>query len=412
MAETTQATGNRTRGYILAGLGALALAILAYFAWPDATDIAVVDGAGDAEEAAVVETAPVVELETADPAPAEVAEAPAPAPSPEFDVVRVEPDGTALVAGRAEPGATVSVEVDGETVMETEADAGGNFVAMMSLGESDTPRVVSLKAQNAEGDEDGSAQSVIVAASPEVQETGQEALAALDDTAEGAAQEGRADTSVASATADATATPADSDGTDMAAADTQGDPTDVKDQEAPLVLLAEGDKIEVLQSGGDVLPSEQVVVDAITYDEEGEVSLSGRASEGGGFVRLYLDNDPVDTVPVAPDGQWRTDLPNVETGVYTLRVDELASSGSVLSRVETPFKREAVADIRALDLRGSDAALVPIALVTVQPGNTLWGIADQNYGDGQSYVRVFEANRDRIRDPDLIYPGQIFTVPN
>lgn len=49
--------------------------------------------------------------------------------------------------------------------------------------------------------------------------------------------------------------------------------------------------------------------------------------------------------------------------------------------------------------------------VTVQPGFTLWGIAQERYGDGVLYVQVFEANRDKIRDPDLIYPGQVFTVP-
>jgi nucleoid-associated protein YgaU len=49
--------------------------------------------------------------------------------------------------------------------------------------------------------------------------------------------------------------------------------------------------------------------------------------------------------------------------------------------------------------------------VTVQPGFTLWGIAKDNFGDGVLYVQVFDANRDKIRDPDLIYPGQVFTIP-
>ena len=49
--------------------------------------------------------------------------------------------------------------------------------------------------------------------------------------------------------------------------------------------------------------------------------------------------------------------------------------------------------------------------VTVQPGFTLWGIAQERYGDGVLYVQVFEANRDKIRDPDLIYPGQVLSVP-
>ena len=55
-------------------------------------------------------------------------------------------------------------------------------------------------------------------------------------------------------------------------------------------------------------------------------------------------------------------------------------------------------------------AAAPIT-ITVQPGFTLWAIARDTYGDGVLYVQVFEANRDKIKDPDLIYPGQVFTVP-
>ena len=48
---------------------------------------------------------------------------------------------------------------------------------------------------------------------------------------------------------------------------------------------------------------------------------------------------------------------------------------------------------------------------TVLPGYTLWGIAQANYGDGILYVQLFEANKDKIKDPDLIYPGQVFDLP-
>ncbi|MFZ1512107.1 MAG: LysM peptidoglycan-binding domain-containing protein, partial [Tabrizicola sp.] len=56
------------------------------------------------------------------------------------------------------------------------------------------------------------------------------------------------------------------------------------------------------------------------------------------------------------------------------------------------------------------AAAMPVT-VTVQPGFTLWGIAQERYGDGVLYVQVFEANKDKIKNPDLIYPGQVFSVP-
>ncbi len=60
---------------------------------------------------------------------------------------------------------------------------------------------------------------------------------------------------------------------------------------------------------------------------------------------------------------------------------------------------------------GTAAVQPPVRIVTVQPGATLWAIARDRYGEGQLYLQVFEANKDKIRDPDLIYPGQVFTVP-
>ena len=55
--------------------------------------------------------------------------------------------------------------------------------------------------------------------------------------------------------------------------------------------------------------------------------------------------------------------------------------------------------------------LAPVRQVTVERGSTLWAIARDRYGEGMMFVRVFEANRDLIRDPDLIYPGQVFALP-
>jgi nucleoid-associated protein YgaU len=58
-----------------------------------------------------------------------------------------------------------------------------------------------------------------------------------------------------------------------------------------------------------------------------------------------------------------------------------------------------------------EAAPAPVT-VTVQPGHTLWAIAEGQMGDGILYVQVYEANKEAIRDPDLIYPGQVFTMPS
>ena len=47
----------------------------------------------------------------------------------------------------------------------------------------------------------------------------------------------------------------------------------------------------------------------------------------------------------------------------------------------------------------------------VRRGNSLWWIARRMYGDGVRYTAIYSANRERIRDPDLIYPGQVFKLP-
>jgi len=49
--------------------------------------------------------------------------------------------------------------------------------------------------------------------------------------------------------------------------------------------------------------------------------------------------------------------------------------------------------------------------LTVVHGDNLWNIARAHYGEGLRYTVIFEANKTQIRDPDLIYPGQIFSLP-
>ena len=191
----------------------------------------------------------------------------------------------------------------------------------------------------------------------------------------------------------------------------QTDDVELEVAEAPTTVLRIDDEgVDVVQPAQEAdLPPEvvdAVALDTITYAPSGEVALGGRAREG--FVRIYLDDTPILTAPVDEDGQWRTELPEVDTGVYQLRVDELDADGQVISRVETPFRREdrttVAAEAVPVDGEG-------ISISTVQPGSTLWAIARERYGDGTLYVRVFNANRDRIRDPDLIYPGQVFALP-
>lgn len=180
---------------------------------------------------------------------------------------------------------------------------------------------------------------------------------------------------------------------------------------SPVVIIADSSGARVLQSptAPELAPEVQatVAIDSISYSDLGEVQVAG-TSPSGDFVRIYLDNELSSTARIAQSGLWELKLPDVAPGVYTLRVDQVSDAGEVVSRVETPFKREPseklVEATQEIDIK-------KVLAVTVQPGMTLWAISKENYGDGRLYVQVFEANKDRIRNPDLIYPGQVFTVP-
>lgn len=50
-------------------------------------------------------------------------------------------------------------------------------------------------------------------------------------------------------------------------------------------------------------------------------------------------------------------------------------------------------------------------LYTVRPGEWLWDISRKEYGTAIGWFRIYEANRAKIKDPDLIYPGQVFVIP-
>ena len=205
-------------------------------------------------------------------------------------------------------------------------------------------------------------------------------------------------------------------------------------------------QVLIVDKGGvrppSAAPVEGIVIDTIGYAANGDVTLAGRGQPGS-FARAYLDNAELAMLPIGDDGLWHGEIAGIAPGLYTLRVDQVGADGKVTARFETPFQREApdvvaaalpplnpapppvfnapaVSDTTATAPETSAAAPVPAAAeaapvrpvsVTVQPGFTLWRIARENYGDGVLYVKVFEANKDQIRNPDLIYPGQIFTVP-
>ena len=334
---------------------------------------------------------------------------PEPVPA-RYDALRVTPEGALTLAGTVAPGAVVEVLLDGAVIDTQTADAQGAFASVVMVAPSAAPRSLGLRVTGADGVARMAPESLTVAPSP---------------LALAAAQDAEADR-IAAAEA-------------LAA--------------RPLVTDASG--------GARLLAGAvaELVIDTLAFGADGALSVSGRGAPAGAALRAYVDNAEVGLVRPDAVGAWQMRLPAAAPGAHVLRIDALDAAGQVVARAEQgfdavlPAPAEIAARLPALPLASAELAANPPAIsppaislpamavteapaapvpqaagaatepapevatgaggraVTILRGHTLWAIAREAYGDPYLYVQIFEANRDQIRDPNLIYPGQVFALP-
>jgi len=278
---------------------------------------------------------------------------------PSFDIVRVSPKGETVIAGRAKPDAQVTLYNDGKELGRVTADKRGEWVYVSDKPLPAGNAKLTIAAKDAEG---------------KVVRSDKVAVVVVPERTVPGSSDSRA---ASSGTSTAPAQP-------------------------PLAVLVprEGaSRLLQAPAPGPGVGTAALRLQVIDYDEEGRLSLRGKGKPGAA-IRIYVDNGPVGEARVPTDGKWQL-RPNhaVAPGTYKLRIDQIAA-GKVSERVELPFTRAA-----PLKSRPGENYFI------VQPGNSLWRIARRSYGDGVLYTVIYQANLDQIRDPDLIYPGQVFAVP-
>ena len=287
----------------------------------------------------------------ATPAPKPAAN-PSPTPAivtPTFDVARIGTDGRAVIAGRAAPGAKVVLLDGGKEIAQGEADARGEWV-LLAQDPPLSPGQHELRViQHIEGRAPVTSEQVVVAVVPPQE-------------------------------------PSSGDG-----------------KKETLVMIAPpGGAATLVQppTSAGVPKAADLQLSTLDYDERGQATITGQAAPGT-TVRAYVDDKMVAEGMAGADGRWRL-VPAVpiETGKHKLRLDRLAADGKPTSRLEMPFER-AAPQPGASDKRR----------LTVVRGDNLWNIARAHYGEGWRYTVIFEANKNQIRDPNLIYPGQLFSLP-
>jgi len=278
-------------------------------------------------------------VESAPKSDAPAAEAVAVEWRPILDLVRVEPNGQTMIAGKGAPNAPIEIMLGDTVAAALEIGADGTFVFFDQLPAFSDPSELFIR------------------------------------TASGATSEARV---LVLPPATTTSADAGEDGANSAA----------------VVVVA--DEAVAVQPPEVPPETRDLGLASIDYGDDGDVVIAGFGTENQ-QLRVYVDNVPM-KLGAVEDGKWSFEIGGLAAGIYTLRVDQLDATGDVTARVESPFQRVFP------DVTGPN--------ITVQPGFTLWRLAEEKYGDGNRYAQIFAANKDQIKDPNLIYPGQIFDLPN
>nr|WP_321482896.1 LysM peptidoglycan-binding domain-containing protein [uncultured Cohaesibacter sp.] len=409
--------------------------------------------------------------------------------APTFDIVRVEPDGNTLVAGRAQPGWTVELKNGAAILSKAVANTNGEWVMILNdpLGEGVSD--LSLSAQSEEGGEAIRSQSSVTvsrsaekdgellvvetepgkaskilasiakpnsedktseAAEPVAQNAGNSDNAS-GETAEGAAvQVASLDNAAGENTAEAPvegravrngvseaeqAAKAESSEPKVTASKDMGTDKPIKtgqDASPAPTTAAPEDSSDQVATASDVLvkpaddvnsAAQSISIEAVEIEGE-MLFVAGVAEPSGSVLRLYIDNGEVASGRSGETGRFLFDkkVP-IDAGSHVARVDLLdGSNGDVLTRAEVAFSKQAgglivnaQGTLGDINQRGVSASAKPATVETkkviIRRGDNLWTIARRVYGAGMRYSTIYDTNNDQIRDPNLIYPGQVFELP-
>ncbi|WP_431267767.1 LysM peptidoglycan-binding domain-containing protein [Dankookia sp. P2] len=314
------------------------------------------------------EPLPAAASQAAPPQAAPPAAEPAPpnaqAEVPRFHVARVSARGMLVTAGSAASGMEVQLLEGGRELGRARADSRGEWVILPGDPLPPGPKELSLLARSPGGDPVRSRETLLLVV-PESQV--------------------------------AQAPPQPAAGMPLARPEAAG---------AMAMLLpattAAGAAPRPLQLPAEAAAGRQRLgLDVVDYDEAGGMRFAGSAPPGS-TVRVCVGREHAGDAVAGPAGRWTlTPAGQPSFGRHTLRVDQLAAAGSVAARIELPFQRDRVQE-----------ELLANGRLVVQPGANLWRIARRVYGRGTRYTVIYQANREQIRDPNRIYPGQLFSLPD
>lgn len=192
-------------------------------------------------------------------------------------------------------------------------------------------------------------------------------------------------------------------------------------QVSPATPAAEPSAAPKVESQPVAATAPVVTIDAVELENGKRFYAAGSAANGA-VIRLYVDDKATGDVK-AEKGRWLYQGEvHLAPGKHLIRIDQIGENGAVLARAEVPFQiaddgmtaptlASGVGSAQAGAGSAGEAKSAEATTLIIRQGDNLWMIAKRLYGNGFRYSTIYQANTDQIRNPDLIYPGQVFVIP-
>ena len=277
---------------------------------------------------------------------------------PEIDIIKVSPDGSFVIAGKGQPNSNINILNKGDLIDSSIVDSDGNWVVISKENLKTGDNLISIDQINNNG---------------LVLRHKQLFITKIDEYK--------------------------------------------KDQ--PLVISVpnkNGENISIIQQPSEkqkiykvendlgiqkkIKSNKKIFnVETIFFNENGFVSIKGKVNFGK-KIELYINKKIMETIKIE-NSKWQYNSDKIiDYGLHDLLVILKSDKDEILDKITLPFMR--------VEMPYND---VPENFILIKPGDMLWTIAYRLYGDPFKYIQIFEENKDQITNPDLIFPGQLFSIP-
>lgn len=277
---------------------------------------------------------------------------------PKVDILKVSPDGSYIIAGKGKPNSTISILEKGNKIESVDADESGSWVIV----------------------------------SKDNLESGDNLLIINQDNI---------------------------DGTSTQSKEIYVTKIDKKNETKPLVIEIENDdggKLSIIQSpsikklesnveNNLTLSKKQInkknvfKIQSVSFTQDGSLSIQGIANYGSNIEILVNKNLSSIFLKNKPEWIFNSSY-KLGYGMHKLVANLKSQNNTILDSITLPFMRSEM-----------PSGELPDNYVLIKPGDMLWTISFKIYGNPLKYIEIYEENRDQITNPDLIFPGQVFSIP-